>query len=347
MLLLAVGEIPDPVRTTWQPGPRPRSVQARLERRRGLRLQAEEGYQRRHRPGDVRDEGRAGVDARLPAQRAGRFDHKPMAPWFASKMPDLDFDDIYYYLRPTDEQVDDWDALPERSRTPTRSWASPRPSASTWLASPLSTSPRSSTTATARTSRSQGSCSPTWTPRCASTRRSCVATSARSSRRTTTSSPRSTRRCGRGGSFIYVPPGVKVDMPLQAYFRINAENMGQFERTLIIADEGSAGALRRGLLGPRLLDGLPALGGRRAGRAARQPDHLHDDPELVEQRLQPRHQARPGRGRGARRVDRRQHRLAAHDEVPVGVPDGAQGLGRGALASPTPARASTKTPAPR
>jgi Fe-S cluster assembly protein SufB len=40
-----------------------------------------------------------------------------------------------------------------------------------------------------------------------------------------------------GGSFIYVPPGVEVEMPLQAYFRINAENMGQFERTLIIADE--------------------------------------------------------------------------------------------------------------
>ena len=42
-----------------------------------------------------------------------------------------------------------------------------------------------------------------------------------------------------GGSFIYIPPGIKVDMPLQAYFRINAENIGQFERTLIIADEGS------------------------------------------------------------------------------------------------------------
>ena len=42
-----------------------------------------------------------------------------------------------------------------------------------------------------------------------------------------------------GGSFIYVPPGVEVEMPLQAYFRINAENMGQFERTLIIADEGA------------------------------------------------------------------------------------------------------------
>ena len=42
-----------------------------------------------------------------------------------------------------------------------------------------------------------------------------------------------------GGSFIYVPKGVHVQIPLQAYFRINTENMGQFERTLIIADEGS------------------------------------------------------------------------------------------------------------
>ncbi|HKX03028.1 MAG TPA: Fe-S cluster assembly protein SufB [Methylomirabilota bacterium] len=42
-----------------------------------------------------------------------------------------------------------------------------------------------------------------------------------------------------GGSFIYVPRGVRVDIPLQAYFRINAENMGQFERTLIICDEDS------------------------------------------------------------------------------------------------------------
>ncbi|MBU1706667.1 Fe-S cluster assembly protein SufB [bacterium] len=42
-----------------------------------------------------------------------------------------------------------------------------------------------------------------------------------------------------GGSFIYIPPGVHVTIPLQAYFRINAKNIGQFERTLIIADEGS------------------------------------------------------------------------------------------------------------
>lgn len=43
-----------------------------------------------------------------------------------------------------------------------------------------------------------------------------------------------------GGSFIYVPPGVKATTPLQAYFRINSENMGQFERTLIIVDEGAS-----------------------------------------------------------------------------------------------------------
>jgi Fe-S cluster assembly protein SufB len=42
-----------------------------------------------------------------------------------------------------------------------------------------------------------------------------------------------------GGSFVYVPKGTRVDMPLQAYFRINAQNMGQFERTLIIVDEGA------------------------------------------------------------------------------------------------------------
>jgi Fe-S cluster assembly protein SufB len=43
-----------------------------------------------------------------------------------------------------------------------------------------------------------------------------------------------------GGSFVYIPKGVKVDIPLQAYFRINSDNMGQFERTLIIAEEGSS-----------------------------------------------------------------------------------------------------------
>ncbi len=54
-----------------------------------------------------------------------------------------------------------------------------------------------------------------------------------------------------GGSFIYVPPGVKVKQPLQAYFRINAENFGQFERTLIICDEGSEVTYMEGCTAPK------------------------------------------------------------------------------------------------
>jgi Fe-S cluster assembly protein SufB len=54
-----------------------------------------------------------------------------------------------------------------------------------------------------------------------------------------------------GGSFIYIPPGVKLEQPLQAYFRINAENFGQFERTLIIADEGAEITYMEGCTAPK------------------------------------------------------------------------------------------------
>ena len=172
-------------------------------------------------------------------------------------------------------------------------------------------------------------------------------TSARSSRRTTTSSPSLNSAVWSGGSFIYVPPGVEVEMPLQAYFRINAENMGQFERTLIIADEGSQGALHRGLLGPGVHHRLAALGRRRDRRQAVGPGHLHDHPELVEQRLQPGHQAGPGRGRGPHGVDRRQHRQPPHHEVPGRLHGRARRPRARCCRSPTPAPASTRTPAPR
>jgi Fe-S cluster assembly protein SufB len=167
------------------------------------------------------------------------FERKPMAPWFAAHMPNLDFNDIYYYIKPTGGQVDDWEDLPMPSRTPTRSWGSPRPSAST---SPGVTAQYESEVVFHRNRadlEEQGVlfCD--------------MDTAVREY-------PEHVRRwfgtlippndnkfaalnsaVWSGGSFIYVPPGVKVEMPLQAYFRINAENMGQFERTLIIADEGS------------------------------------------------------------------------------------------------------------
>src|SRR4051812_15689514 len=44
------------------------------------------------------------------------FERKPMAPWFARSMPDIDFNDIYYYIKPTNKQVDEWDELPEQMK---------------------------------------------------------------------------------------------------------------------------------------------------------------------------------------------------------------------------------------
>ena len=73
-----------------------------------------------------------------------------------------------------------------------------------------------------------------------------------------------------GGSFIYVPPGVKIELPLQAYFRINAENMGQFERTLILVDEEAYVHYVEGCTAPIYSsDSLHSRGPREAGR------HLH------------------------------------------------------------------------
>ena len=94
---------------------------------------------------------------------------------------------------------------------------------------------------------------------------------------------------------------------------------------------GRLRALRRGLHGADLLVRLAALGGRRDHRQEGRALPLHDDPELVEQRLQPRHQARRrlrGRDDG---VGRRQPRLEADDEVPGDLADGRARARRGAL----------------
>ena len=103
-----------------------------------------------------------------------------------------------------------------------------------------------------------------------------------------------------GGSFIYVPKGVKIEFPLQAYFRINAENMGQFERTLIIVDEGarcitSKAARPRCTTTESLHSAVVEIIVHK-----QRPLPLHDDPELGQQHLQPGDQA----GHGLRRCHR-------------------------------------------
>ncbi len=120
-----------------------------------------------------------------------------------------------------------------------------------------------------------------------------------------------------GGSFVYIPKDVKLDMPLQAYFRINAEAMGQFERTLIIVEEGAQVQYIEGCTAPTYASDSFHSGCDRDHRQGRRALPLHDDPELVAQRLQPGDAARHGGARRHHGVGGRQPRLQADHEVPV------------------------------
>ena len=123
-----------------------------------------------------------------------------------------------------------------------------------------------------------------------------------------------------GGSFVYVPAGVKVAMPLQAYFRINTENMGQFERTLIIAEEGSDVHYIEGCTAPvyssdSLHSAVVEIVAKPSSRV-----RYTTVQNWSHERLQPGHQARRrprGRDDG---VGRLQPGLEADDEVPVDLP---------------------------
>ena len=110
---------------------------------------------------------------------------------------------------------------------------------------------------------------------------------------------------------------------------------------------GRQGPLHRGLHRADLRDRVAPRRGRRGRRAAGLQGPLHDHPELVERRLQPRHQAGARLRELDRRVDRRQHRLAQDRQVPGDLPARRGRHGRHHHASRSPARASTRTPAPR
>ena len=155
-------------------------------------------------------------------------------------MPDIDFDDIYYYLKPTEGQVADWDMLPESMQKTYEKLGIPEAERK-YLAGVTA---QFESEVVYHKNREDLE------------RRGILFTSMDVALREypelvrehfgTVIPPGDNKFAAlnsavwSGGSFIYVPPGVHVEMPLQAYFRINAENAGQFERTLIIADEGSS-----------------------------------------------------------------------------------------------------------
>src|ERR1700692_301902 len=176
------------------------------------------------------------ADRRLKALR--HFQRRPMPSW-GGDMSGINFDDIYYYIKPIDKQVSAWDQLPESVKATYDKLGIPEAErkylagvtaqyesevvyhrnrddleAQGVLFCDMDTALREYPDLV---KRYFGSVIPANDNKFAALNTAVWS----------------------GGSFIYVPPGVKVDMPLQAYFRINSENMGQFERTLIIADEGS------------------------------------------------------------------------------------------------------------
>jgi Fe-S cluster assembly protein SufB len=169
-----------------------------------------------------------------------RFERKPMLDWFAKNMPSIDFDDIYYYLKPTEKQVSDWDMLPEEMKNTYEKLGIPEAERK-FLAGV--TAQYESEVVYHKNREDLEKQGILFT----SMDQALVDYPEIVKQYFGTVIPPGDNKFAAlnsavwsGGSFIYVPPGVHVDMPLQAYFRINAENAGQFERTLIIADEGAS-----------------------------------------------------------------------------------------------------------
>jgi Fe-S cluster assembly protein SufB len=178
------------------------------------------------------------LDFRLKAYK--RFLRKPMPTWGGGDMLQaIDFDDIYYYIKPTEGQAKDWDMVPDSIKQTYEKLGIPEAERK-YLAGV--TAQYESEVVYHRNREDLEQLGVIFCDMDTAVReypdlvRQYWATII---------PPNDNKFAAlnsavwSGGSFIYVPPGVHVEQPLQAYFRINAENMGQFERTLIIVDEGA------------------------------------------------------------------------------------------------------------
>ncbi len=166
------------------------------------------------------------------------FRKLPMPHWGAY-LSDIDFDDIYYYVKPTEEQTTSWEDLPEEIRTTYDRLGIPE-AEKKFLAGVGAQYDSEVVYHNIRKDLEQKG-----------VLFSDPETAVREHPEIVkkyfgTVIPYNDNKFAAlntavwsGGSFIYVPPGVKVDIPLQAYFRVNTKSFGQFERTLIIVDEGA------------------------------------------------------------------------------------------------------------
>lgn len=167
------------------------------------------------------------------------FDRKQMPTWGAD-LSDIDFDEIKYYVRPIDRQAATWDELPEEIRTTYDRLGIPEAERARLVAGVAAQ--YESEVVYHKINEELASQGVIFLDTDTGLKEhpeifeeyfgTVVAAGDNKFSALNTA-------VWSGGSFIYVPKGVHVRIPLQAYFRINTENMGQFERTLIIADEGS------------------------------------------------------------------------------------------------------------
>ena len=178
-----------------------------------------------------------------------RFENRPRPTW-GGDTAGIDFDDIYYYIKPTEGQVEDWDEVPESIKNTYEKLGIPEAERK-YLAGV--TAQYESEVVYHRNREDLEAQGVLFCDMDTALREYPEIVKQYFGRIIPPNDNKFSAlnsATWSGGSFIYVPPGVEVEMPLQAYFRINAENMGQFERTLIIADEGSKVHDREGCSAP-------------------------------------------------------------------------------------------------
>ena len=176
------------------------------------------------------------LDFRLKAYQ--RFLRKPIPQWGGGGLLNtIDFDDIYYYVKPTEEQAKSWDMVPEEIKQTYEKLGIPEAERK-YLAGV--TAQYESEVVYHRNREDLEKLGVLFMDMDTAVREHPDIVREYFG---TVVPPNDNKFAAlnsavwSGGSFIYVPPGVRVEQPLQAYFRINSENMGQFERTLIIVDE--------------------------------------------------------------------------------------------------------------
>jgi Fe-S cluster assembly protein SufB len=178
------------------------------------------------------------VDADFRLKALGLFERKPMPRWGAD-LSGIDFDNIKYFVRSTEKQAATGTTCRRTSRTPTTGWASRRPRRRGWSPGRRAVRVRGRLPPDPRGPGAAGRHLPGHRHRAARAPGAVQEYFGSVIPAGDNKFSALNSAVWSGGSFIYVPPGVHVDIPLQAYFRINTENMGQFERTLIIVDEGA------------------------------------------------------------------------------------------------------------